>query len=171
MLPDYRLRRAAPEDQPFLVEMLMQAVNWAPDRDLTQETVLSDPRLSRYLDGWPRRGEIGIVAATGSIPIGAAWLRFFTADRPGYGFVADDVPELSMAVVEAWRGRGVGRALLRRLADEARAFGVRRISLSVERDNFAQGLYTSEGYEVVHRGADSDTMVADLHGPSEGAQG
>jgi hypothetical protein len=33
----------------------------------------------------------------------------------------------------------------------------------VERKNFAQKLYLSEGYQVVDRsGADSDTMVKDL---------
>jgi hypothetical protein len=41
--------------------------------------------------------------------------------------------------------------------------GIRQISLSVERKNFAQKLYFSEGYQVVDSsGAHSDTMVKDL---------
>ena len=30
----------------------------------------------------------------------------------GYGYVADDVPELTMAVVPGWRGHGIGGELL-----------------------------------------------------------
>jgi hypothetical protein len=41
--------------------------------------------------------------------------------------------------------------------------GIRQISLSVERKNFAQKLYFSEGYQVVDSSdAHSDTMVKEL---------
>jgi GNAT superfamily N-acetyltransferase len=95
--------------------------------------------------------------------IGTAWLRFLPAAGPGYGFVAPDVPELTIGVVADWRGRGVGRALLRAIAVEARLAGIRQISLSVERKNFAQKLYLSEGYQIVDSSdKGSDTMVKDL---------
>ena len=77
--------------------------------------------------------------------------------------MAPDVPELTIGVAGDWRGRGVGRALLQALAGQARSAGIRQISLSVERKNFAQKLYLSEGYQVVDSGdAYSDTMVKDL---------
>ena len=60
------------------------------------------------------------------------------------------------------RGQGVGRALLRAVADTARQAGVDRISLSVERANPAVSLYRSEGYVVLASGEHSDTMVLDL---------
>jgi GNAT superfamily N-acetyltransferase len=48
----------------------------------------------------------------------------------------------------AWRGRGLGRAALRALLDEARAAGVRAVHLEVEAGNEAgQALYRSEGFE------------------------
>jgi hypothetical protein len=47
--------------------------------------------------------------------------------------------------------------------DHARSAGIARISLSVERKNFARTLYLSEGYQVADSGdAQSDTMVKDL---------
>ena len=41
-----------------------------------------------------------------------AWLRRFTAAEPGYGYVADDVPELSIAVYPEFRRQRVGTLLL-----------------------------------------------------------
>jgi len=95
-------------------------------------------------------------------PVGAAWFRYLSAVDPGYGYVGDDVPELSLGVVEQWRGRGVGRALLRDALGAARDRGVRAVSLSVERANFAAQLYAAEGFRTVESLEDSDTMVAEI---------
>jgi ribosomal protein S18 acetylase RimI-like enzyme len=73
------------------------------------------------------------------------------------------VPELTIGVAAHWRGRGAGRALLKFVAVQARAAGIRQISLSVERKNFAQKLYLSGGYRTVDSSDKySDTMVKDL---------
>lgn len=159
---EHRLRSATAADAGFLLDMLVEAVNWHSERRLSRSTVAADPALARYIDGWPRPNDLGVIAEAASGPIGAAWLRVFTADDPGYGYLADDVPELSMAVAAAWRGCGIGRSLLQEIAHRARSAGHRAISPSVERANFAHHLYTSEGYQVVERGPDSDTMVKEL---------
>jgi GNAT superfamily N-acetyltransferase len=159
---DYHLRSIIPTDADFLFDMLVEAVNWDPERQLARSYVAVDPVLSRYLRGWPRPGDVGVIAEADDMPIGAAWLRLFTADHPGYGYVADDIPELSMAVVTAWRGRGVGRALLRETIQRARSVGYRAISLGVEGGNYARHLYVNEGFQIVDEGDDSETMLKDL---------
>lgn len=160
---EYRLRPATSEDALFLIDMLVEAVNWAPRRQIPRQGVLSDPRLARYVEGWPHPTDQGVVALAGGETIGAVWLRLFLPDEPGFGFIADDIPELSMAVLPAWRGRGIGRALLQEQVRQATASGVRRISLSVERANFAARLYTSEGFQVIAQDGDEDyTMLKDL---------
>jgi GNAT superfamily N-acetyltransferase len=141
--------------------MLVEAVNWNESRHLERSSVAVDPVLSRYVTGWPRPGDLGVVAEAGE-PIGSVWLRLFTADDPGYGYVADDVPELSMAVVAEWRGRGVGRALLQEMIEQGRSVGHPAISLSVERGNFAYRLYADEGFRIVSEDGDSDIMLKNL---------
>ncbi len=158
------VRRAAAEDGPFLADMLVEAANWSADwKKKSRRRVLSAPATAHYIAGWPRDTDLGVIAEADGAPVGAAWLRFLPEADPGYGFVAPGVPELTIGVAGDWRGRGVGRALLRALAGQARSVGIRQISLSVERKNFAQKLYFSEGYQVVDSsGAHSDTMVKDL---------
>jgi GNAT superfamily N-acetyltransferase len=160
----WAIRDARAGDGEFLADMLVEAVNWSAEwKRVSRRRVLSRPATGHYITGWPRDGDLGVVAEAGGSPVGAAWLRFLPADDPGYGFTAADVPELTIGVMAGWRGRGVGRSLLRAVAERAAAAGIRRISLSVERKNPARGLYLSEGYEVADSGdAQSDTMVKDL---------
>ena len=147
-----------------MADMLVEAANWSADwKKKSRRRVLSAPATAHYIAGWPRDTDLGVVAEADGALVGAAWLRFLPAADPGYGFVAPDIPELTIGVAPDWRGRGVGRGLLRALAGQARSAGVRQISLSVERKNFAQRLYLSEGYRVVDSSdAQSDTMVKDL---------
>ena len=167
------IRPTAAADGDFIVDTLVAAFNWSPDsKPLSRERILAMPEIAKYVDGWPRATDLSVVAvaadagraeaADGELA-GAAWLRFFTADAPGYGFVAPDVPELTIGVTERWRGRGVGRALMRDITSRARTAGIRQISLSVERKNYAQRLYLSEGFRIVDdTGRDSDTMLKDI---------
>lgn len=157
----WSIRRASAADGEFLADMLVAAVNWSPEwKRRSRRRVLSDPRTARYIAGWPRDTDLGVIAEADSAPASAAWVRFFPADAPAYGFVRPEVPELTIGVVSSWRGGGVGRALLQAIAATAAAAGIGGISLSVERKNFARGLYLSEGFTVVD-GSDpqSDTML------------
>jgi GNAT superfamily N-acetyltransferase len=162
---DYRVRAAEAGDSEFLRLMLLEAINWLPGRDLTPAEVSADPERSHYVDGWQRPTDFGVVAETSEGPIGACWLRYFTADDPSYGYVADDVPELSIGVVAPWRGKGVGRELIRAALAEARVRDIRRVGLSVEPDNFAARFYYDEGF--TRHGTDdggSDILLIDLGG-------
>ncbi|MEU8639097.1 GNAT family N-acetyltransferase [Amycolatopsis sp. NPDC048633] len=155
------VREAGGDDADFLADMLVAAVNWSPEwQNKSRRRVLRAPNTAHYIAGWPREDDLGVVAEVDGERVGAAWLRFFPPEDPGYGFVAADVPELTIGVAAPWRGRGAGRALLRAIEARAVEAGIGRIGLSVERKNFARRLYLAEGYEVVSAGsADSDTMV------------
>lgn len=165
----WSIRQATAEDTEFLTDMLLAAVNWSPEwKPRTRRRVLTDPRTAHYIAGWPRPGDLGVVAEADAEPVGAAWLRFFPAADPGYGFVAPDVPELTIGVRAAWRGRGAGRALLRAVTGAAAQAGIARISLSVERKNFARALYLAEGFTVIDASdPGSDTMIRKVDRPAQ----
>ncbi len=157
------LRDAIAADGPFIERMLLAAANWSPQRQITLDELRGRPELIHYVSGWPRPGDMGLIAVEeNAVPIGAVWLRVFRADDPGYGYVGPAVPELSIGVVDTRRGQGVGRSLLRAQARQAMRSGISALSLSVERANPAAGLYRSEGWRVVESGPDSDTMVLQL---------
>jgi ribosomal protein S18 acetylase RimI-like enzyme len=143
--------------------MLYEAAYWRPDGPKPPRLkALGDPARARYVDGWGRPGDAGIVAlAESGEPVGAAWYRLFPPEDAGFGFVDERTPELSLAVVAEARRRGVGTGLLSALLDRARADDFPALSLSVEPDNPARRLYERHGF--VRLGGESAwTMRADL---------
>ena len=162
------LRSAEPGDTQLLRVLIREAAFWRhPDGAPPLEEALADPEVARYVEDFGRPGDSGVVAVHGGAAVGAAWWRYFTADAPGYGFVDGSVPEVSIAVLPGHRGRGIGAALLNELQQVARAGGVAGLSLSVERDNPAYGLYERLGFRPIDRDAGAQTMVLNLASVNE----
>ena len=176
-----RLRPLIAGDQDFLWDALYHAIHVASGQEPLPREIIHDPALAIYAQGWLlRSGDLGWLAEAGHTPVGAAWLRRWTCQPPhaprGFGFLDTDTPELSMAVLPGWRGRGIGTRLLRAVMDEATKSddGVDRVSLSVDRTNPALRLYLREGFVPIDPRAldrpidpaawphDSLTMVRDL---------
>jgi GNAT superfamily N-acetyltransferase len=163
MPSSFRIRPAVQADGAFLGDMVVEAANWRRGGARPRHEVLTATEHKRYVAGWMRPGDAGFVTLDPQDePIGAAWYRLLPRTEPGFGYVATGVPELIIGVRPIWRAHGVGRALLQSLCDHARAQGYGRLSLSVERDNFASTLYRSEGFAVTQSGIGRDTMVKRL---------
>lgn len=151
----YSIRPAAHIDEPFLVEMLYDALYVPPGHEPFPRSVLEAPEIAHYAaDFGLHAGDAGYVAETAGEKIGAAWVRRLQGDNRGYGYVDDDTPELTIAVKPEWRGRGVGTALANRLIEV-----IPRISLSSDPRNPAIRLYERLGFEPV---AHSDTSITML---------
>lgn len=158
------VRPATVGDRPFLAEMLALAADWRHGtRPRPVDEIMATPLLAHYVEGWPADGEAGFVAV-GTGPVGAAWWRWFSRADRGFGFVDEQTPELSVAVVSSARGRGHGTRLLGALVAEARRRGVATLSLSVEADNPAVRLYRRLGFVAVGGPGGVLTMLARLEG-------
>jgi ribosomal protein S18 acetylase RimI-like enzyme len=154
-------RRATAEDEPFLRRMLWVAANWREPGPAPSEVVVP-AELAKYSDGFGvRPGDRGVMAGCGDALVGAAWCRLWGGSDRGYGYVGDDVPELSVAVLPEYRGRGVGAELIERLLRDV-AGDADAVSLSVEPDNRALGLYERLGFTVVGESDGAATLIRPL---------
>jgi GNAT superfamily N-acetyltransferase len=147
------IRPADIHDLRFLRDMLRHAYHWRMTED-------AERPVYRYVRNWGRPGDAGVVALEGPHAYGAAWFRLFTAAEPGFGFVDERTPELTIAVVPSRRGKGAGAELLHALLDRARADGYTAISLSTAREQ--TGFYERFGFEQVAETPHAVTMLAHL---------
>ncbi len=147
------LRAVDRQDARFLRDMLRHAYHWR---------LAQDPELPvyRYVQNWGRRGDAGVIAFGGRNPFGAAWYRLFGASEPGFGFVDERTPELTVAVVPSRRGHGTGAELLEALLARAGEDGFDQLSLSAEHGQ--TGFYERFGFAAVHEDDDAVTMLVRL---------
>lgn len=92
--------------------------------------------------------------------------------------IGDEVHVTNIAVHPGWRRRGIGRALLSGILEDARRRQVRTVGLEVRPSNTeARGLYDSFGFKVVGRrkgyyyDTGEDALVMELRLEAETADG
>jgi GNAT superfamily N-acetyltransferase len=174
----HTIRAATNGDLLFMADMLYEAATIAyvlrgVERPAKDE-VLRHPSNVRYLDGWGRARDAGMIAEdTDGAKLGAAWYRLFSPGERGDGVIAlPDTPELGIGVAEDARGRGIGGALIEALFTVARDAGFARMVLSVDRENPAHRLYERCGFRDLPEGdphaGTSILMAADLSGATSG---
>jgi GNAT superfamily N-acetyltransferase len=150
------IRKGSAADVPFMRSMLAHAYAWRVNQ------FEAEIPLTRYVDNWGRAGDVALMAMETGHRIGAAWLRIFTTDAPGYGFVDESTPELTISVVPSRRRHGVGKELLEALLVRAREEGHKAVSLSVEADSPAVAFYARHGFEEVGEHEGGLVMRLDL---------
>src|SRR5205085_11830498 len=107
------IRNGSHADLPFMRSMLAHAYGWRVN------ALDAEIPLTRYVDNWGRAGDVALIATETGHRVGAAWLRVLPASEPGYGFVGEGTPEVTIAIVPSRRGHGLGQELLDALLAKA----------------------------------------------------
>ena len=77
------VRPAEGYDAGFLAEMLVAAAFWPADGPSGSVLeVLGHPQFAHYIAGWPRPGDLGVIALSDQQPVGAAWARMLPKSDP-----------------------------------------------------------------------------------------
>ena len=152
---DYKIRALTNADESILWTMLMYAAH-----EPSVEIVREHTDLFRYVKDWGKNDDLGFVVmdsqAGAECYLGAVWLRLFSSNDRGFGYIEDGIPELAMAVSPEYRGNGIGTKLLMQMIESARNI-YPAISLCVRANNPAINLYQRAGFvkvdgsEVINR--------------------
>jgi ribosomal protein S18 acetylase RimI-like enzyme len=139
------IRPTRKDDEPFLWEMLYYAAHLQEEGETSPEAAKRNPDLTNYVKDWGRNEmDVGCIALepAGHHPIGAAWIRLL-GDK-------ELPPELAIAVLPEYAGRGVGTQLLRHVLEAAKQL-YSSVTLSVRTTNPPQRLYERMGFVVVEK--------------------
>jgi ribosomal protein S18 acetylase RimI-like enzyme len=155
------LRKSKPSDIQFMREMLYEAVFWRPNPNKPSfEEGFTDPGVSNALVEWgEREGDTAVIALVDSLPVGAAWYRFYTEDNCIRGYMDEMVPVIAIAVHNDYRRQGIGKKMIDWLIDCASKHNIQKLSLMVSKDNHAISLYRNCGFLEYADKGDSVLML------------
>ena len=162
-MKDLYLRAMLPIEYPLLANFLYEAIFVPPGAQAPARSVLQLPQLQVYTKNFgAQEGDFAFVAQEEEQIIGAAWCRIMD----DYGHWEKDIPSLAMAVLPAYRGKGLGSQLLYKLLQKLQISGYRGLSLSVQKQNPAVRLYHRMGFQTVLEREEDFVMLSLFHHPA-----
>ena len=133
---DVWIREIRKKEYPLLGDFLYDAVFVPEGTPPPPKSIVDLPELQVYIRDFGRRkDDLCFLAEVKGMPVGAVWTRIMN----DYGHVEDGVPSLAISVRKEYRGGGIGTALMRTILGELRKRGYEKVSLSVQKANYAVG--------------------------------
>ncbi len=156
---DYIIREMKKEEYVLLSDFLYEAIYIPDGVKPPPRAVINLPELQEYIvDFGTRKHDRALVAEMQGQIVGTIWVRIMN----DYGHLDEDTPSLAMSVYQDYRGLGIGTALLKELLLVLKSQGYPKVSLSVQKANYAVKMYQTAGFYVVSENAEEYIMVADL---------
>ena len=155
----YVIREIRSNEIPLLTDFLYEAIFQPDNNPKIPRTVLQEPMIWAYIDRFGTRLEdFCLVALVDGMIVGAAWSR----NGCSYGKVDDTTPELAMSLYSEYRNKGFGSRLLASLLEAMREKGFDKVSLSVDKTNYAVKMYRKLGFEIISESEHDYLMIKAL---------
>lgn len=153
------LRDLKEDETELLKEFLYEAIFLPENVEPPDRSILDQPELEVYYkDFGSGNADHCIVAEDKGRVVGAVWTRIMN----DYGHIDSDTPSFAISLYKAYRGRGIGKAMMCEMLDWLRTEGFKRASLAVQKANYAVKLYVSVGFTVVDETDEEYIMACDL---------
>ena len=152
-------RELKPSEYGLLRNFLYEAIFIPEGVEPPDRSIIELPELSLYYEAFgSKAADLCIVAEDEGDVVGAVWTRIM-AD---YGHVDDDTPSLAISVLREYRGRGTGTQLLHEILKLLKDRGYERVSLAVQKANYAVRMYEKAGFTTVKENDEEYIMVCEL---------
>ena len=156
---DFSVREMHPEEYPLLEDFLYEAIFIPEGVEPPPRSILQDDALQVYIRGFGKgMADHCLAAEVGGKVVGAVWVRIMD----DYGHVDDETPSLAISLYPEYRNHGIGTELMRRMLRLLGERGYRRVSLSVQKANYALRMYRAVGFHTIREADGECIMVCDL---------
>ena len=122
-------------------------------------SIIENEELQVYVRDFGKKADDRcLVAEVDGKVIGAVWTRVMD----DYGHIADGIPSLAISLYKDYRNQGIGTELLREMLQLLRRNGYPQVSLSVQKANYAFGMYLKAGFKVLKETEEEYLMVCTI---------
>lgn len=153
--------REMQKDEYYLLSDFLYEAIYIPDGTAAPpKSVITCPELRVYIaDFGNSKHDKALIAEVDGNIVGAIWARIMN----DYGHIDENTPSLAMSVLKAYRGMGIGTSLLTHMLSTEKTAGYAKLSLSVQKDNYAVKLYQKVGFTTVSETDEEYIMVVNLN--------
>lgn len=156
---DYTIRKIQKQDYPLLDNFLYEAIFIPEGTEPPSKTIIASPELQIYVDHFGElRDDMGLVAEVEGKIVGAVWVRIIN----DYGHIDNETPSLAISLYKEYRGNGIGTAMMKEILALLKTHSYPRVSLSVQKANYAAEMYRKIGFEIVRETEDEWVMICNL---------
>ena len=156
---DYIIREIKKAEYDLLNDFLYEAIYIPDGVKPPPKSIINCPELQEYVfEFGKRKDDRALVAEVQGNVVGAIWVRIMN----DYGHIDNDTPSLAMSAFQKYRGQGIGTSLLQQLLLVEKSFGYSKISLSVQKNNYAVKMYKKAGFLVVDENSEEYIMTINL---------
>lgn len=156
---DYSIRQLRQNEYALLNDFLYNAIFVPSGIEPPAKSIIETPELQVYVkDFGKQKDDFALVAEADGKTVGAVWVRIMN----DYGHIDDNTPSLAISIYKEYRGLGIGTRLMRSMLYELRLKGYERVSLSVQKQNYAVRMYKKIGFKIVDENNEEYIMVYKL---------
>ena len=153
---DVTIRKMQKQEYPALDNFLYEAIFIPEGTEPPPKTIIASPELQVYVEHFGElKDDWGLVAEVDDMIVGAVWVRIMN----DYGHIDDETPSLAISLYKEYRGFGIGTAMMKEILTLLKSHGYSRVSLSVQKANYATKLYLKVGFEIVRESEEEYIMV------------
>lgn len=156
---EYIIREMCASEYSLLDDFLYNAIFVPQDVEQPSKSIIEKDELQVYVKDFGKNiGDTAFVAQVNGKIVGAVWTRIMN----DYGHIDNDTPSLAISLYKEYRGCGIGTHLMKNMLTTLKRRGYRRVSLAVQKANYAVRMYQNLGFVVFDENSEEFIMVCKL---------
>lgn len=156
---EYSIRKMAVEEYPLLNDFLYEAIFIPDGISPPSRDIITSPELQIYVERFGAlKDDFALVTEIEEKIVGAVWVRIMN----DYGHIDEETPSLAISLYKEYRGQGIGTNMMKEMLSLLKTHGYKRVSLSVQKANYAAKLYQKIGFRIIKEIGDEWIMTYNL---------
>lgn len=157
---NYNIRPLRQDEASLLKDFLYEAIFIPEGMEAPSKDVVNLPELKLYIEHFgTKKDDFCLVADCEGKVIGAVWVRIMN----DYGHIDNQTPSLSISLYREYRNKGIGSHLMNEMLALLKDKGYNRVSLSVQKANYAVNMYLKLGFKIIKETLEEFLMVNELN--------
>lgn len=153
---EYTIRKMTIPEYPLLSDFLYEAIFIPDGIKPPPRDIIASPELQIYVERFGAlKDDFALVAEIEGKIIGAVWVRIMN----DYGHIDDETPSLAISLYKEYRGQGIGTNMMKEMLSLLKTHSYKRVSLSVQKANYAAEMYQKIGFEIIKENGDEWIML------------